>query len=821
MIQYQYFHTSKGYVSKLSLDKEAINFYSIEELFETARKKTEGNTFTYAPTGTAALLMQSTKNDRGIFVKGLLCDDISDTPAKFIDKFEKSVSDDIINAERLPEGHLPEPGRHVDDFSLAQNLHHIFAKLVDALLYDDQKKKIIIIADNHESAVNYIKVLSLILPVRFMRKIGFCIGANSVPDGEMKSINEHGEDQIISVRIWVPEIINFDFDTYASFYYVFDTKNGRDNYSKSLSSTAKAIEEINLCDKNRAEDFSHQIARAFDDDGNVNLELLEQISALYLFILKKDIECAKTILNMGAGADSFREQAVIEAIQFLLEDDNSKQITADERSTIINAYNSNKNIAQAVEESLFNYLTVSYASLDEAEKNELIKMIANDAQGERLENVLSKLKNGDFNALSDAFKLGLKVLEVCCEANGIEIISNKGIVQELIEFFDISNIYKKIPTDQLTNGEEFFLDAWNTDNSKLQQLSTAILMASVYSSDTAEELRTVRIRGFKRMLSASGLSALKQLDFIIMVRNIVWEIADDISELKIPDSRFDFLFNDNFGEFWCNELVNSLSVDSAIEAYKLVGSYEKLSIAIRNKLFNLDFVKSNVKSGDPVFAKYDEFFKTLSQDQDIQNRVEIKEYLEYLNFESKVSDDFAKYRSDFAFECFKTLSPVNKRKVMKAGISEIPFSEMQKQEKIKAVENTIIVFGSVTKVKTHNRIQMKPFVIWAFGLSVLSSILLILPAIIQVIALGTVDLTLFIERIIGYVVPWAVFIPLCVFALNIASYLLLKEENRVKRANIITLLCGVLPVFMFGLGYLMFYFWGIDINIPSLQNLFN
>ncbi len=827
MIQYQYFHTSKGYVSRLSLDKEDNKFYSIEELFETVRKNTEGNTFTYAPTGSTSLLMQSTKNNNEIYVKGLLCDDIPDTPAKFIDKFETGVSNDIINAERLPEGSLPVIGRRVDDFSLAQNLHHIFAKLIDALLYDDYKKKIIIIADNHESAVNYIKVLSLILPVQFMRKIGFCIGANSIPDGDMTSINERGESQSISVRIWVPEIVDFDFDTYASFYYVFDTKNGRDNYSKSLSSTAKVIEEINLCDQARAKDFTNRIATAFTNDGNVNLELLEQISALYLFELKKDIGSAKTILNMGAGDNSLQERAVINAIQFLLEPNNSKQITAVERSSIIHEYKTNEHIAQAVEEPLFNHLAVSYASLGETEKYELIKMIANDDQGERLEEVLSGAMRGDFKALVDAFELGLKVLNARCETNGAQIVSNKDIVQKLIEFFDFSRIRRRIPTNQHTSGEDFFSVAWSTNNSELQHLSTAILMASVYSTDTVAECCTVRIRGFKRMLIASGVSPLEQLDFIIMVRDKVLEIADEIPELKIPDSQFDFLFNNEFGKLWCNELMDSLSVDSAIKAEEQVRSltsgtrfYEGLSNAIRSKLLDLHFVKSNVKSGYPVFAKYVEFFNTLPLD--IRNGCsDIQKYLNDLDFESKVSDDFAKYRSDFAFECFETLSPANKQKVMKAGISATPFSEMQKQEKIKAVENTIKVFGTVTKVKAHNQAQMKPFAIWAFCLSILSSVLLILPAIIQVIAFGTFDFTLVIERIVSYVAPGFVFIPLYVFALNVASYLLLKEGNRAKRANIITLLCGVLPVLMFALGYLIFYFWGIHINIPFLQNLFN
>lgn len=821
MIQYQYFHTGKGFAPRLSVKKGTTQYYVVEELFETVRKSTSGHVFTYAPAGNSYLFLQRSNSRTGDYAKGLLCDTISDIPAKYIDKFETEVSGDDANSEQLPEGVFPSLGRLVEDFSLAENLHHIFPKLIDALLYGDPNKKIVIIAENRESAANYIKVLSMLLPLSYVKTIGFCIGSGSVPDDNMIFTNEGGTTDEISVRIWLPEIADFDFDTYASFYYVFDTKTGKDNYSRSMSAIAQVLEAMNLCNQAQAKDFVRRISSAFTEDGHVQLESLERISAIYLFELKKDVVHAKTILSMGAGDDWLQEQAVIQAIGFLLEPYNSEQVTAADRKRIIQEYHSNECVAQSIEEPLYHHLASTYAILDQEDKYELIKMIAADEQGERLQDMVYNALRGDYQALLRSFSLGLDVLTMRFENNGSRIFNSKEIVRTLIESFDFARIRKKVPVNQLTGGEEFFDLVWQLKDAELVRVATAVLISSAYSSDTIPECCTVRIRGFHRMMDNSGLPPLEQLKFITAVRSRVLEIANEIPELEIVNNQFDFLFNDEYGKHWANGLVLSLSMEEAIKAEAFVRSqsmrfYESLSHAISDRLLDVQFIKNNVKIDSPILPQYLEYFNRLPQDIRCAS-LEIQDYLNELNLEAGMNDAFMRYRCDFVFDCYQTLSLENRQKIIKDTEGIASFSELNKSDRKKAVADTNNAFDTGTKAKIRNHTTSKPFVLWAFCLSVLSSVLLVLPAILQTMALGSFDITLAIECILDYFKPGYILIPLYVFLLNVISYFVLKKGNRIMKANIITLLCGILPVCMFVWGYSIVYYL---FSLPLLQNLF-
>lgn len=823
MIQYQYFHTGRGYVPRFSVSQGTEQYYVVEDLFETVRKNTAGHTFTYAPAGDSYLYLQCSNHKNGDYAKGLLCDTISDIPAKYIDKFETEVSRDDVNSEQLPEGELPVLGRLVEDFSLAMNLHHIFPKLIDALLYGDPSKKIVIIAEDRESAINYIKVLSMLLPLSYVKTIGFCIGSGSVPDGNMTFTNESGATDDVSVRIWLPDIADFDFATYASFYYVFDTKASKDNYSRPLSAVAKVLEELNLCNQDQAGDFANCIASAFTKDGRVEFERIDRIATIYLFGLKKDVATAKTVIHMGSGDNFLQENAVIEAIGFLLEPINSDQVDAADRKRIIQEYHSNESVAQSTEETLYRYLMSVYDVLDQEDKDELIRMIADDEQGERLQDMVYSAMRGDYQALLSSFSLGLDVLKVRIEDNGPRVFNNQEIVRILIESFDFARIRQIVPANQLTGGEELFDLVWRQNDAELVRVAAAILMSSAYSSDVIAECCTVRIRGFRRMMENSGLSPFEQLKFITDVRNIVLEIGNEIPELDIANTQFDFLFNVEYGKQWVNGLVLSLSMEATIKAEDFVrnqsdsmGFYESLSLAINDKLLDEEYIKNNVKSDSPFLPKYLEYYNRLSPDLRCAS-AEIQAYLNELNRESGINDALIQYRCNFAFDCYRTLSLENRQKVMPNTGGIASFSQLNQTDRKKAVEDTIKVFDGGAKTKKRNRTTRKSFVLWALGLSVLSSVLLVCPAIIQAMALGSLDITLAIEYILNYFKPGYILIPLYVFLLNVISYFVFRKGNRILRANIITLLCGILPVCMFALGYLIVYFM---LSLPLLQNLF-
>lgn len=167
----------------------------------------------------------------------------------------------------------------------------------------------------------------------------------------------------------------------------------------------------------------------------------------------------------------------------------------------------------------------------------------------------------------------------------------------------------------------------------------------------------LRLRGFKKILPKISSSHINQFEFILAVRNIILEIADMIPELNI-ENQFDFLFNIKFGEFWVSEFIHSLNLEEALEANKLVISrstqqvyYESMSTAIRTRLLDINYVKKHIKSGSNVTNQYKEFFNALPESEKAA-AAEIGELIGELAHESDINDEFAKYRYDFAHECY-------------------------------------------------------------------------------------------------------------------------------------------------------------------------
>lgn len=828
MIQYQYFHTIRGYVSRMSLDKDAKNYALLEGMFDAVRKNINGNFFTYATVGTSAIFAQATNNDGGMFLKELFCEEVNDVPAKYIDKFESSVANDVMNAERLPDASLPVLGRRVEDFSLAQNLHHIFAKLVDALLYGDKNKQIVIIADNRESAANYVKVLSMLLPLDFMKNVGFCIGSTSIPNEGISYLNENGYAESISVKIWLPEIKGFDFDAYASFYYVFDTVHNRDNYDRELSSVARVIEGLNLANQTKAQSFANSIAPAFRRDGSVDFAAIEKKAVLQLFEMNRNVNVAKDILRMDTSDDPLQVRITVNAIRCLLEENNVQNLSAEDKNTILRIYRTNADVSREIENSLFNFFLTSYETLSSEEKRELVGMIARDHQDGRLQRILDRAIRGNYSDLIDAFEVCIGVFKIRCSNTSYQIFENKDFIEKIIRFFDISRICRKLPTTQYTNGEDFFKVILREPDTQIKNIAAAILMSSACFADVSNDCCIIRINGLRYFINNCAQEPMKKLENIIKIREIVLDIADEIPSLDISNDQRDFIFNNKTGERWLTQLVSTMSIEEVIEADSLVRNrtvgarlYGGLLNAVRVRLLDVNVVRENVKVGTTTFVQYIDFFNTLPQE--IQDAcLDIQRQLQDLDFAEKINNEFSMYRCDFAYDCYKTLSPEDRDTVIKEGGSAKPFNQItENSEKTKSVESTIKVFGTVANIKQNKSGNLKPVAMWAFGLSVLSSLILILPAIVQVLIHGKFDFTLIVERIGYNLVPACAFIPLGVFAINVISFFLLREGNKIKRANIITLLCAILPLVMFSVGYLMFYFYGLILDIPFLQGFLN
>lgn len=744
MIQYIYYHTGRQYVSKLSLDKSQDGYYDKERLFEKLRSETGGNTFTYAPIGDAeAVFMQSSEEgSKGLFVKSQRFnpDLLRVAPCEYIDKYEKSVLQTDAQAEVLPEGRLPDVGAsgQYDNFSLPANLHNIFPELVDAVLFGEANKKIVILAENRDFAINYLKVLSLILPLPYMKRIGFCLGVSKISDRKISIFKNDGNEETLAIRIWMPQASNNNYNSLASYCYVFDTITNRNNYTRELSAVAKLLNEINL-NKTQLAKFHKYVDGAFDFNGGVNVSLLNQYATLCLFDIRRDADTAKAIISLGCGGGEMQERAFVQASQILLDPKNSQNF-----------------------------------------------------------------KDG-----MEAFDFATEALKSVAALHAYRISEIKELVKTVALFFDNSK------NSRLSSVEEYFDHILKYDDDNLCRLMTAALVASAYKQSTSEAYCELRLRGFGKVLRGVSNDHLKQLDFILAVRDIIIGISGD-PELKI-DRRFNFLFNNNYGKSLAMGFVRELNMGESLSADMMLRSnvnesrYESMAKAVRDNLLNVNYVKQYIQSGAELTPRYCEFYASLSERERISTP-EIEKLIVEVFQETKTNDRLAEYRYNFAYNCYETLSKENKRRIQNGENPVRRFNEVNSaDEKLRVVESTIQVFGTNKRIKKKGVLSYNGIILWAFAFSLLSFVILCLPSVVLPAVLGTFSFAAVSERFLSYFNLYVVALPVYVFLLELVAYMALKKGNRVKRANTITFLCGMLPILIFVLSCLLFYFVRIEL----------
>lgn len=809
MIHYQYIHTSDGYEKKLNIPQEHADYEYGMNIFETLRTSIEGHSFTYAILeGKNYSILKSGSQNNQAYLEGVFEElhSLNFQPVRFVDGFRVATTNMQLQASVVPTSNL------TPSLSLATNLHHFFGKMIDALLYGDPQKQIIIVADNDE-AIKYFKVISMILPISYIKNIGFSYGCTSIPNSQY-DIQRGATVVPMNIRIVIPEIKDFNFEYYSNTSYVFDMRGqGKDNYDNSLHSIGKLFQELDFGKTTICDNYIQKIKRAFNDDGSVNHELLERIAALAIFEIKNDLPTARDILKTHPD----EEDIVLKSLNVMLKEENKASLTSDDRGLIAKSYFNNSAIASSIEEKYCTFLTSLYRSLSLDEKNALYSIIASKEDGSRLEKLLESIRYLDYQAINDAFNVTVEVFKSFIRNNGADVNLLKNFLYVAVEAFSIKQFIKKVPIDQKTQGELFFDRISKESDSKLRILLTSILMASVYKANTSNGELEVRIRGLKK-LSDHLDSVIDKIAFVSSVKLELDEIDMMIPEIGL-ETPFDFVFNHNFGKQWIQGVINDASLPELLKIYEIVhlqtqDGYESLLNCILDKLLNLSYVRANVISGQETYEDYKKFYNHVLPQDVREKHLDISSYLDGLKFEQDINDEFAKYRYDFAYDCYKTLSNSNQKKIdSNVGVDVSTYGAMPKEKRVNVVEHTIDEFGTQDQAPKGKGKKRKPFALWAFGFGVLSGILLILPAIIQALVLNQNDIT----QIVGSMNPIYAIMPLYVFLLHISSYGCLKVRDTLKRANIITILCGILPVLVFVIAQIVFYYIGIKIDLTFLK----
>ena len=816
MIHYKYVHTGSQYVAKLNIKRGDDTSYDYNErIFETLRENIGGEALTYAILNNEFVMLRSTNAQGSLFLKGLKGNmaEISNYPIRYLEKFETSPMPNDKVVDVLANATLPSVMLR-SEFSRGPEISNIFPQLLDILLYGDKNKQIIINTATYNEAMQYVKTISNLLPVSVIKQLGFCVGSTNIGNANMSIVNDMGERQNLNIRLWISNFSNFSYHAYSENCYVFDTVSSQNNYVNELSNAAKTLEITNINDNAKLNKLALCIQDAFDGNGIVNIDKLNKKTTIYSFNDRPSENSAKIILDLGDSNDPEQNSAVLRAIDYLINnaERSNRQIDADTMQKITNIYYTNPRQASQMSEELFKYCIRFYYLLSENERSLLLDLISIDETGKRLEDFLKPAKKS-YGTMVETFEFAMRLIP---NHNPMQENSNIIFTEKLIQFFAINDCYNLIPIEQRSNGENVFLSLDIFDE-ETKGAVCAILMASAYRSNMDARLCGIRNNGLKKLLKSLNLSASDQIKYIMNIRKYITVLARRIPELYI-DSDFDFIFNCDDGRFWMQEIIDSLQISELLELYNMndYDNYESLQQAIYTRLLDEKYIRShfNVRSDIHQRAEYERFFKHLPRDAQEENRG-IATFLHELGFESGINEKFALYRYNFAVDCFKTLHNSDKKKILK-NIEILPsYESLDESKRLEIVEKTTRVFGTISKGGKKSKRFFSTIGIWSFFLALLSLIILVIPAIVMPASLGNLDVQHIIDKIFYYFRPEFLAVPCVVYLFNCIVYGFLKEGNRVKRANTITVICCIVPALLFVASYILFYF--VHIPFPLLD----
>lgn len=807
MIQYAYYHNGKEYVLDLSLNRESEEYEDRRALFEAARAALGKEGALYAPLGEDFVLMRAFSEGGRYSVNALLggITEVAEMPVRYLGGMQP------VSAGYKGNGRLPEL-RRADIGAVCKNAAaalpgEMFARLFDAFTFGSAGQ-IILRVRSYAAAESAVSALCALLPLPFVRREGVCILHENVPEA-IAYTGSDGAERRLPVRLFAVYGDSFDYNTYAADFTVFDAAGGRDNYARPLTSAALALGEIGLSDWRECERFGSRIAPAFTA-GGADTALAERLAAVYRFERGPDPATARAILAQPA-----EDSTVAAALRCLLRESGGEALPPADAERIRQEFARNDAIASAIEPDLCDYCISHYRYLSAEDKELFARLTAADGTGAHFADFLNSARNGDYRSLAEAFPFVRQVLSAV--AAGEDGIRRAAVfLRSAVDAFDIRSCFRIIPMEQRPKGEDFFREAARADTPQMRALLAAVLMCSAYytGDDRPADFCEQRVRGLRLEAEKLSLHGLDTIAFLLTVRADILEMAEE-ADLPIDEKDFDFLFNCKAGENWVRNVINQLPVSDMLTAEAYVRShsaerrnYESMYRAILAKLCKPEYIRKNIgtsgqtEKGRDLRARYTEFFETLPEDERPE---EIAEFLVTLNHESDVDDRFARYRYDFAAECCRTMQESDRRQVCDDGRA-LPYEQSQAKARQQFVERTIETFGTVAARRRRGPRPFSPIGLWAFFLGMLALAAMFVPAAVIPAVLGTFDWPHICEKFLEYFLPAFAAIPLAVFALDVIAYFCFKEGNRVLRANVAALLCGVLPALLFSVGYIVCYF---------------
>ncbi len=619
MIQFKYFHTSKGYVGRLSISKDSRDYTFYNSVFDKIRSVTDGaETFAYATISSGtSVMMQSGSNAQGVFAHGIHIDSLGEFPCQYIDRLDRDIADPESVGAQLPEEGLPSP-----DFApaLPQNsrLYQFIPKLIDALVFGAPQKRILIHTDDPSEAREFLGVLSAILPHDFMMRTGFCIGSKSINTTEIKIPRPGSQPDTVFIKIWIPKITNYRFETYANTNFVFDVENGRDNYTSALSTFGeaikKAIETKGFGElKNLINSVNLAGSPTFKADGTVDTDRLNIRSSNYILRLENNPEVARKLLKSVNCSDAEERSSAAAAIAIIA--DNNP--TADDLATMITLCAKSKELEgeDQVHDNLIN--TMSDYGLFGTLSAELQKKSLELIRATDLQKIGAAWYKDNSIAKTDSMCRTLYDLYFKFIADALEKgASTAGIKASALGYFGVfegTRLSKKCT-------EGIIGSIFENKEFKFRDDVLAILLANIDKNGT-DRVMNDRIGIVKANLQKQ--TAAEQFEFIVGIRNKLADLAHEIGEGNLYGVE-EFPFDSTAGKGWCSAIVGgrsvkgdvkaplSESVEELIKYYGISNSrkFRPMTSLIFSVLFDESYVKDHLKKfTDPGYERYRKMYR--------------------------------------------------------------------------------------------------------------------------------------------------------------------------------------------------------------------
>lgn len=823
MIQYLYFNTNRGGEDRLSVSMEAPDYVYYEALFRKLKSLAEGNGFTYATLKSGrSVFMQSSGSGATQHAMGMVVDRMSEYPCKYINKFETELENLDSIGHKLPEGELPMVSRRAPEFPTERSIHRAIPGLVDAIACGDSSKKIIIITGSQSESEQVMSAISAILPKKMMAGIGFSIGARAIESSEILIKNPGGRDDVVNIRIWLPELESFRMESYASDYYVFDLKNDRDNYSDKAGALARVLGEINLSDIGEVKELIGFISDAFNDDG-VDAEMLKNLCTDYLLQSKKDPEIAREILKSRDPKNPKDKLSLISAISVITDPQNAKRMTSDDLDLVLAICSENADLRKSTSGAVMEYIAnkrSAYEDLSAEGKAVCVSMIADDTSGAILGSIYNNWwmtcassKERDqvseklFGITCDTIK---SIFKTTGRAHAMVI---KSIVNKAVHFFNVD--IDRLISDNCKN--IIFSIALGYKEKDVRIFAASTLMATAYLPGV--DIKYVKSMTQKLQKELGSFSANDQIDFIFEMRKTLMQIAEEDRTLELSGQE-NFPFTCDEGTKWCYSILGvsgdikksvakSASVVLSLHMDALGLKYEGMIDAIEKLLLDPKYVVSTVKPDNKAYAEYLRFYDNVPESQKTDN---LREVVEQAEKQMKRDEANKGVIFENMREKFKMLSKDDQKRILdRVGIEADKLSSLNNAQKRKFVEelSTYPHQDRPSKIATSILIDYSFLLTAAFP--IISALLLILPALLMV-TFSSIDVTLAV-RLNGYLNSLLmVGIPIAELIMLVVMYRLTQNAGKKTSRTVTVGILYNIPIIIYDIIILVLFYTGYSLN---------